>query len=353
MSAAARFLIQLFLGACLAGTSAACLKPSGHSAEFYVFGTLVNVQLPGADREQAVEVFSSVQSELQRMHREWHAWEPGELTRLNAALKAGQAMQTTPEIVDLLQRSQSLERNSGGHFNPAIGGLVSLWGFHTSDFPIVGPPPEDAAIDALVEARPSTLDLVLEGDSVRSKNPAVQLDFGGIGKGYATDRACEIIRRKGLTAAIVNAGGDIRTMGDNAGKPWRIAVRDPGADMDGGIAGAIEVSGDVAVFTSGNDQRFRENAGERFAHILDPRTGRPVAHVASATVVAGDGTTADAAATAIVVAGPGQWPRVAADMGIEAALVIEASGRIRATRAMMDYFTPADGREVTIVGSSD
>lgn len=337
----------LLLGICLLAAVAGCSKPEGQSAEFYLFGTLVDVRLPDSDGEQAAGVLSAVQRELQRMHHEWHAWEPGELTRLNNVLQAGETTRTTPEIAEMLRRSRDLERRSGGRFNPAIGGLVALWGFHTSEFPIVGPPPDGDAIGALVDARPSTLDLVLEGDTVRSNNPAVQLDFGGIGKGYATDLACTVIRSRGVEAAIVNAGGDVRTMGDNAGKPWRIAVRDPAGA--GGVAGAIEISGDAAVFTSGNYERFREDAGERYAHILDPRTGHPVRHVASATVIAPDGATADAAATAMVVAGPEDWPRVAADMGIAAVLVIDASGEMRATRAMMDYFTPAEGGNITLV----
>lgn len=343
-----RVLPRVVLCACVTATAPACSKSPGQSAEFFVFGTLVDVRLPDSDREQAAEVLPAVQRELQRMHHEWHAWEPGALTRLNDALQTGETARTTAEIAEMLRRSRDLERRSGGRFNPAIGRLVALWGFHTSEFPIVGPPPDGDAIGALVDARPSTLDLVLEGDTVRSSNPAVQLDFGGIGKGYATDLACAVIRSQGVESAIVNAGGDVRTMGDNAGKPWRIAVRDPAGA--GGVAGAIEISGDAAVFTSGNYARFREDAGERYAHILDPRTGYPVRHVASATVIAPDGTTADAAATAMVVAGPEDWPQVAADMGIAAVLVIDASGEMRATRAMMDYFTPAEGWAISVVG---
>lgn len=353
MNAALRILPRnlpgLLLGACLLAAVAGCSKPGGQSAEFYLFGTLVDVRLPESDREQAAEVLPAVQRELQRMHHEWHAWEPGELTRLNDALQAGKIARTTPEIVALLHRSRDLERRSGGRFNPAIGRLVALWGFHTSEFPIFGPPPADAAIRALVDARPSALDLVLDGNTVRSNNPAVQLDFGGIGKGYATDLACALIRSRGIEAAIVNAGGDVRTMGDNAGRPWRIAVRNPVGSGTGSIAGAIEISGDAAVFTSGNYERFREDSGERFAHILDPRSGYPVRHVASATVIAPDGTTADAAATAMVVAGPENWPQVAAGMGIGAVLVIDDTGEMRATREMMAYFTPAEGRAVSLV----
>jgi thiamine biosynthesis lipoprotein len=249
----------------------------------------------------------------------------------------------------MVLRSQELERLSGGRFNPAIGKLVELWGFHTSEYPIPGPPPDRREVQVLIDARPSSLDLEIDGDTVRSSNPAVQLDFGGIGKGFAIDLAIETIRRAGQESAIVNAGGDLRAIGNNLGKPWRIAVRAPG----GGIAGAIEAGTDLAVFTSGNYERFREDAGTRYAHILDPRTGWPLSTISSATVVAADGATADAAATALVVAGTQDWKEVAASMGIKGALVIDERGGIYATPGMMEWFTPADGQEVSVMADEN
>jgi len=335
---------HFMLAALLPLFAAACAEPPGQSAEYYVFGTLVDVRLPEASPEDASEIFAELQQELQRMHLEWHAWEPGDLTRLNQALQAGRSEPTTRDIVALIQRSQRMEERSGGRFNAAIGKLVALWGFHTSEFPVAGPPPAPEAIQVLIKAHPSAFDVEFANGEVLSHNPEVQFDFGGIAKGYALDRACEIIRDAGHDSAIVNAGGDVRAMGDKRGKRWRIALRDP----KGGIAGAIEISGDRAIFTSGNYERYREDAGKRYPHILDPRTGWPVAEVASATVIARDGATADAAATAMVVAGPYDWLRVAYDMGIEAALMIDREGRMEATQAMMEFFSPADGREVTI-----
>ncbi len=123
-------------------------------------------------------------------------------------------------------------------------------------------------------------------------------------------------------------------------------------DPSGGIAGGIRVTGDVAVFTSGNYSRFRQDAEERYPHIIDPRTGWPVETVASATVIATDGTTADATATAIVVAGLADWVEVAADMGVDAAMVIDESGEIYATQAMMKFFTPEQERTVIVMPDS-
>lgn len=332
---------RLILATVLATLATACVERPEASAEFFVFGTLVDVQLPDAGRSEATPVFTALQQEFQRMHREWHAWEPGELVELNQALHSGQGASTTADIGELIRLSREMEVRSGGRFNAAIGGLIALWGFHTSDFPIHGPPPPAGRIRAIVEARPSARDIEFRGGRVWSSNPQVQFDFGGIAKGYAVDLACGFIRGFGQQSAIINAGGDVRTMGDNHGRPWRVAVRDPG----GGVAGTVEVSGDFAVFTSGNYERFREDAEKRFPHILDPRTGWPVDGISSATVIARDGALADAAATALVVAGTGEWPQVASEMGIEAALVIDDSGAMFATPAMLDYFTPSEGRE--------
>lgn len=281
------------------------------------------------------------------MHTEWHAWEPGPLVQLNDALQAGELTQTTPDLIQLIRQSQALEERSAGRFNPAIGNLIDLWGFHTSEYPIKGPPPSRAAISKLLNSSPSSLDIEFHGTQLKSNNPLVQLDFGGIAKGYAVDLAIEIIRNSGQRAAVVNAGGDMRAIGNNRGKPWRVGVQ----DSQGGIAGGIEISGDLAVFTSGNYARFREDADERYAHILDPRTGWPVDSIASATVIADTGTLADAVATAMMVAGDENWSEVAEGMGVLAAMIIDESGAIYATREMMRFFEPARGREVTIVNA--
>lgn len=340
-------LARIFLLAAITSVLAvACSEPEGQSAEYFVFGTLTEVHLPEADAEEAGELLTRLHQEFQRMHYEWHAWEPGELTRLNEALQAGRTVPTTHDLLELVRLSQQMERRSGGRFNAAIGKLIELWGFHTSEYPIEGPPPSAARIRDLVDSQPSAHDVEFASGALRTANPQVQFDFGGIAKGYALDLAAEMIREAGQTSAILNSGGDIRTLGDKGGQPWRIALRDP----LGGIAGAVEVRGNRAVFTSGNYERFREDGEERFPHILDPGTGWPVTSVSSATVVADDGPTADAAATAIVVAGPEHWPRVAAAMGVDAVLVIEESGRMRATEAMMGYFTPEPGRTVEVFG---
>jgi len=317
---------------------AACQREEEHSAELFVFGTIVEVKLWGASREQANRAFADLQQMFQGMHRDWHAWEPGMLTDINEAFANGQPAEADPEIVEMIRQSQSIELNTDGRFNPAIGTLISMWGFHTSDYPIIGPPPDQADIDAVLIHYPSSRDIHIDGLQLRSENPLVQLDFGGIAKGYAVDLAIRHLQDMGITNAIVNAGGDLRATGRHGERPWRVAVRKPG----GGIIGAVDVHGDEALFTSGNYERFRQDEQERYPHILDPRSGWPVEDVASVTVIAGEGILADAAATALVVAGLADWPAVAHTLGLNQVLLVDESGTV--------YLTPEMDQRVRFSG---
>jgi len=309
---------------------AGCERQQEQNAEFYVFGTVVEVKLWGATGKQAGQAFSDLQQMFQRMHRDWHAWEPGMLTDINRAFAEGRPAEAEPGIVEMVRRSQQIEKATGGRFNPAIGALIGLWGFHTSDYPILGPPPGQAEIDAILMRHPSSLDIHIDGLQLSSDNTSVELDFGGIAKGYAVDLAIAHLRELGIDSAIVNAGGDLRVMGRHGERPWRVAIRKPG----GGVIGAVEVLGDEALFTSGNYERFRQDQIKRYPHILDPHTGWPVAGVASATVITGEGILADAAATALVVAGQDEWPEVARALRLDQVLVVNESGTVFLTPEM-------------------
>ncbi len=255
---------------------------------------------------------------------------PGRLTDINKAFAQGQTVEADADIVAMIRRSQDIEQRSGGRFNPAIGALINLWGFHTSDYPVIGPPPAQASIDEFLSHRPSSRDIHIDGLQLKSDNPHVQLDFGGIAKGYAVDLAIERLRNMGITSAIVNAGGDLRAMGRHGDRPWNVAVRKPG----GGIIGAVQVRDDEALFTSGNYERFRQDQLKRYPHILDPRTGWPVKDVASVTVIASEGIVADAAATALVVAGLDGWSAVAGALDLNQALIVDESGMVYLTPEM-------------------
>ena len=319
-----------------------CQPPREHAAEFFVFGTRVEVVVRDAGQQAANSAFAELQQRFQTMHRDWHAWEPGVLTGINASFASGQSVSVPQDIRILIEMSQALEIRTGGRFNAACGALVGLWGFHTSVFPINSPPPAEAEISRLVDARISANDIVLEGDMAYSRNPLVQLDFGGIAKGHAVDLALEILNSHGIHEAIINAGGDLLASGSDPARPWRVGIRRPG----GGLIGGIEVSGIEAVFTSGIDQRYLQDEGNRYPHIIDPRTGQPVSGLASVTVIAGRGSYADAAATALMVGGRESWQELLQSLDLESVLLIDDEGELIMTPAMEKRLILGDEAEL-------
>ena len=318
---------------------AGCQRNEEQSAELFVFGTIVEVKLWGATPEEAGDAFAELQQMFQGMHRDWHAWETGRLTEINTAFANGESATADKDIIAMIRQSQVVEKASGGRFNAAIGALIRLWGFHTSDYPVDGPPPSQEQISSVIDQKPSSQDIHIDGLELSTENSAVQLDFGGIAKGYAVDLSIARLREMGINNAIVNAGGDLRAMGSHGDRAWRVAVRKPG----GGSIGTIEVQGDEAIFTSGNYERFRQDQTERYPHILDPTTGWPAKDIASVTIITNDGMLADAAATALVVAGLDAWTQVAGALGLDKVAVVDESGQV--------YLTPAMARRVEFSGN--
>ncbi len=307
------------------------------SRKLDVFGTIVEITIRDADPQTAKRAIDAVRADFARMHRDWHAWKPGELTRLNAALAEGRSFRASPFLLPLVRQAKTFWRLSDGLFDPAIGAIIGAWGFHADELPKGTRPPLER-IRRLAALHPSMKDVRIEGDTVSSRNRAVQLDFGGFAKGEAVDRAVRRLRESGIRNAIVNAGGDLKVIGSHGDRPWRAGIRDP---KDWGVVATVELASGEALFTSGNYERYREYEGIRYAHIIDPRTGMPVEHIVSATVLHTDGALADAAATALAVAGPRDWVRIAKRMGVKLAMLIDDSGTV--------YLTPEMRRRIVFV----
>lgn len=303
-----------------------------HHIQLLTFGTIVDVTLYGVEADRAREVFAAVEEDFRTMHAAWHAWKPGPLARVNELLATGAAFSAPPSVLPLIVRSQELARRSGGLFNPAIGKLLALWGFQSDERP-PGPPPAPEAIAALVAARPSMDDLIVDGITVRCTNPAVRLDFGAMAKGYGVDLVIEHLRQMGVENAIVNAGGNLRAIGRRGDRPWRIGIRNPRGP---GIIASVEVQGDESVITSGDYERYFEYEGVRYHHILDPRTGYPAQGVAAVTVIHDNATEADVASTALLIAGVEHWRETARALGVKQVMLIASDGTIHMSPAMAE-----------------
>lgn len=328
-------LVLLALGVALGVFRAA--HPIQDTREtLYVFGTLVEIEILDTDKDTAQAALVDVGQMLQRLHRDWHAWRPGMLSDLNEAIALGETGAVNDQLATILRRGALFDCQSDGLFNPAIGTLVGLWGFH-ADSPPQGAPPADTAIQPLVAAQPRMADLEISDNRIGSANAAVQLDLGGFAKGAALDMARGALAAWGIRDAVLNAGGGVEVMGSHDSRPWRVAIRDPFA---WGAVAAVSLKPGEVLHTSGNYERFFDHNGQRFSHILDPRTGYPVEGIVSVSVLDTDGARADAAATALSVAGPSEWPQIAADMGITSALMIADDGAMMATPAMIARLAP-------------
>lgn len=312
---------------------AGCAREPLHHAQSYVFGTLVDISIYGESEARASALSSHVLGEFQRLHETLHAWRPAsELSRINAAFAAGETVETTPEIAALVSDAAAMSVRSGGLFNPAIGHLIQLWGFQRDEFLPVRP--DEARLRELVAARPDMGDISIDGNRLTSANRAVRLDLGGYAKGHALDLAAAYLRAQGVKGALVNIGGNIIAIGSHGDRPWRVGIQHPRRP---GPLATLELPDGWAIGTSGDYQRYFELDGQRYCHVIDPRSGRPAQGVQAVTVLVppapNAGTLSDVASKPIFISGT-DWREAARAMRIEHVMLIDASGDIHVTAAM-------------------
>lgn len=323
-------------GMLLAGLLAGCGEPSGETSDnvvqrqVFAVGTLVEFTLvdPQGDAGQAMR---NAENAMLEAEQRWRAWDDGDLAALNRQLEENGTASVDPGLAAGIRRAQELAVLSGNTFNPTIGKLVELWQFHREDRPDQ-PPPRADEISRYTQPvlDPAAIDISANG-RIRSRDQRAWLDMGGFAKGLAVEAAIDELRTAGIGNAIVNAGGDLKTLGRHGDRDWRIGIRHPSGR---GVLAALRISGATSVFTSGNYERWFEWDGRIYHHILDPETGQPADGFASATVVHPDAALADAAATALFVAGPERWTAVARAMGVDQAMVVTPDGAIHITPAL-------------------
>ncbi len=297
--------------------------------EFSAMGTDIRILIAGAETRDPTGHFAAVEARLRQIGVDFYPWTEGELAELNAALAAGRSFQASDDMAGLLAQAQDLSRLSGGAFDPGIGALVELWGFHEARPGAPGTPPADEDIARVLAGCMGIARIIVRAQQISSRCPGPLLDLGGIAKGFAVDEAMSLLRNRGIANAMIDAGGDLRAMGRNARRPWRIGVQDPRGE---GVLGSIALASGEAAFTSGDYARYFTSNGERFAHVLDPASGYPVRHTAGVTVLGGRGVAVDAASTALMVAGPERWQAMAETLGMRAVLRVGADGSVGMTR---------------------
>jgi len=310
---------------------AACSPPPLYQQQAYVFGTLVEVSIHGAPEAQARQAAAAVLARFDALHRTLHAWQPSELSRLNAALARGERATVTPELAAMLRDAQALSDQTSELFNPAIGGLIALWGFH-ADAP-QSRVPDAATVADRVRRQPRMANLVIGDDAVSSTNPAVQLDLGGYAKGRALDDAVAILKAHGIDNALVNIGGNVIALGAHGDRAWRVGIQHP---RKPGTLATLDLLDGEAIGTSGDYQRYFEVDGHRYSHLIDPRSGQPATGMQSVSVlVRGDhaGTRSDALSKPLFIDGA-RLAEHAARLGVGDYLAVDAAGKIHISPAL-------------------
>lgn len=341
-----RFLLTLLL--CF--TLVACdSRPDTRQTTFYAFGTEINVSLYDVDDQTANASVEKLQQSFNHSNELWHAWRPSTLTAINKAIAQGQPITIETDVAQLINQAKTLAENSHHLFNPAAGRLFELWGFQQDDWFLSRPPPSEQSINHWLQASPTMSDITISDNTLTSSNPEVKLGFGGFAKGYAVDAAIKELQQRGINNAMVNIGGDLRAIGQHGDRPWNIGIRHPRQD---GMIASIAIHGDESVFTSGDYERFFEYQGQRYPHILDPRTGYPADKAVSVTVLHTDASTADAAATALFVAGP-DWPTVAQSMGIRHVMLVTSDGQIELSAKMHERINILDETAIIRIRTLD
>lgn len=322
---------------------AACGKPPVQHQESFVFGTRVEVLVADADVDKAKRAAAAVLREFDRLHRAYHAWQPSELTALNEALAAARPHRVSAELAGFIAEAQAIAAAGEHLFDPGIGRLVALWGFHGEEFGKTLP--DAAALAAWKKAAPSIADLTVAADgTVLSRKREVALDFGGYLKGVALDRAAEALRAAGVANALINIGGNVMALGSKHGEPWRVGIQHP---RQAGALATLPLADGEAIGTSGDYQRFFERDGHRYCHLLDPRTAAPVTHTQALTVLirpqARAGMRSDALSKPLFIAGENDWRRLARALAVDDVLRVGSDGRVQVTRAFASRLQFASG----------
>jgi FAD:protein FMN transferase len=311
---------------------AACGEAPLYQEQAYVFGTLVDITVYGENEAHARQGVKQVLQEFQRLHGMLHAWQPSELSALNAAIAKGEPKPVSPELSAMLKDAALLSEQSRHLFNPAIGDLVQAWGFQADEFKAVLPDPKRIA--ALVAANPEMSDISIESGIVQSRNKFVRLDLGGYAKGYALDRAAEILHKAGIRNALVNIGGNVLALGQHGNRPWRVGIQHP---RKPGALATLDLHDSEAIGTSGDYQRYFMLDGVRYCHLIDPNSGYPASKVQAVAILthgAHAGLWSDAPSKPLFIAGPGGWRAQAQRMDLDDAMLVDDKGNIHLTAGM-------------------
>ena len=293
--------------------------PSALELTGAAMGTSYSVALPTAPVNDGA-IGAAVREALDRVDALMSTYRAdSEVSRFNRH-ESDEPLPVAAETFAVLAAAQEVSAATGGAFDITVGPLVDAWGFGPQE---ISAPPTAEAVRGLVE-RTGWQKLVLDprGPAISKAVPQLRIDLSAIAKGYAVDLVAEALERLGYGQYLVEVGGELRAGGKRAdGSPWRVGVERP--DGAGRSVHRILQISDTGVATSGNYRNFRQAGGQRFGHVLDPRTGWPTSNqVVSATVLHPSAMRADALATALLVLGESEGMALAERQDLAVLLLV-------------------------------
>lgn len=275
------------------------------SSDFFAMDTPINITVYASNQEKGKEAIDQAGAEFQRINdlvgrfpgRNLADPQGSDVYRINE--KAGiSPVEVSDDTLAMIKKAQHYAKESGGYFDIAIGPVMDLWGFGGEEYRV---PTEEEINKALLLSGYEKIIIDDQGKTVYLPEKGMVMDLGGVAKGYATDMAVQKLRDAGIKSGIINAGGNVFVMGSKPdGSPWKVGIQDP-RDRNGLVA-VMEVT-DAAVISSGDYERYFEEDGVRYHHIMDPSTGKPARGLMGTTIVTDNSTNADIFSTLMFVLG--------------------------------------------------
>lgn len=318
--------------------SSGCSLESKYDCEFFAMDTVMTINAYGSKSESAVK---AAQNEINRLDKLLSVQkENSEIFKLNQSKQ----MTVSEDTLTLITRSKEIYTLTDGAFDISCEPLTREWGFYSE---LENKVPSQKAIETALEGVGA--EHIKIKDSTVTLDDNTSLDLGGIAKGYASHKAAEILKDNGVTSALMSLGGNVRAIGSKPdGESWSVAVTDP--DDNSKSIGTLKIS-DKAVVTSGGYQRYFEENGQTYHHIIDTKTGYPAdSGLKSATIVSDDDALADALSTALFVMGLEKSRKFYSEnSSLFGAVFITDKGEIYVTDNLKDSFMSEQGFEVISV----
>lgn len=334
MKSKSKFTIVLSLATVLVLNSSCSRKPElvQSKATKFLMGTIVDITVLDTSETAANDAIEAAFAEIGRIADIFYEGNPeSPIYAFNHRL--GNQLVMSSEVLGLVQRSIDISGKTEGAFDITIGALLPLYQFNGDS---LVPPDEKAIQKSLPNVNFRMLTVDMNNNLLICENKNVQIGTGAVAKGYAVDRAIDILKLKGVKGAIVNAGGDLRTLPRSDGRLWRLGIQHPRQHDE--ILGVLEIS-EGSVTTSGDYEKFFMYNGKRIHHILNPKTGLPADSCQSVTIVAQTTELADALATAMFVLGESKGKEIIRQFPAVEAMWVRADGQRFETPGFAKYYT--------------